>query len=121
VARHDEVIAGSHRLHFCDASGQLLLFASTGSGDPHAGSQVRDFTNGTMADLLVTRDASGLFSAFVEWASRFQRYGHEWGHNIFRLIEYDVSGTIWGGSRCGGPEGAYWFNGRPWARLLYAR
>ena len=46
-------------------SGQLVLFASTGSGDPHEGSQVHDFTNGTIADLLVTRNASGLFSAFV--------------------------------------------------------
>jgi hypothetical protein len=41
------------------------------------------------------------------------------------LIEYDVSGTIWGGSRfavdfrprSGGPEGAYWFNGRPCVRF----
>ena len=47
------------------ASGQLLLFATTGSGDPHAGSFVHDFANGTPADLLVTRNASGLFSAFV--------------------------------------------------------
>ena len=37
-------------------SGQLVLFATTGSGDPHAGSQVHDFTNGTMADLLGSVD-----------------------------------------------------------------
>jgi hypothetical protein len=43
----------------------LQLFATTGSGDPHAGSAGPVFTNGTMADLLVTRNASGLFSAFV--------------------------------------------------------
>jgi hypothetical protein len=46
-------------------SGQLVLFATTGSGDPHAGSQVHDFTNGTLADLVVTRNANGLFSASV--------------------------------------------------------
>jgi len=46
-------------------SGSLQLFATTGSGDPHAGSGVHDFTNGTIADLRVTRNASGLFSAFV--------------------------------------------------------
>ena len=41
------------------------------------------------------------------------------------LIEYDVAGSIWGGARfavdfrprSGGPDGAYWFNGRPCARL----
>ena len=43
----------------------LQLFASSGTGDPHAGTSYPVFTNGTMADLLVTRDASGLFSAFV--------------------------------------------------------
>jgi len=47
------------------AGGSLQLFASTGSGDPHAGSVGHVFTNGTMADLLVTRNASGLFSASV--------------------------------------------------------
>jgi len=45
--------------------GGLVLFASTGSGDPSAGSAGQVFTNGTMADLLVTRDAGGLFSAYV--------------------------------------------------------
>src|SRR5262245_7209910 len=59
-------------------SGQLVLFSSSGSGDPSAGSQVHDFTNGTMADLLVTRDASGLFSAFVN------------GHLAFRSEERRV-------------------------------
>ena len=48
-----------------DLSGSLQLFATTGSGDPHAGSAGHVFTNGTMADLLVTRDANGLFSAYV--------------------------------------------------------
>ena len=47
-----------------DHSGGLALFAATGSGDPSAGKD-DVFTNGTMVDLLVTRDASGLFSAFV--------------------------------------------------------
>jgi hypothetical protein len=37
-------------------SGSLQLFATTGSGDPHAGSGVHDFTNGTIADLRVTDD-----------------------------------------------------------------
>jgi len=46
-------------------SGSLQLFASTGSGDPHAGTVGHVFTNGQMADLLVTRTAGGLFSAFV--------------------------------------------------------
>jgi hypothetical protein len=46
-------------------SGQFVLFATTGSGDPHAGTQVPDFTNGTLADLVVTRNANGLFSASV--------------------------------------------------------
>jgi hypothetical protein len=44
------------------AGGSLQLFATTGSGDPHAGSGVHDFTNGTMADLLVTR---AVFSALL--------------------------------------------------------
>jgi hypothetical protein len=46
-------------------NGGLVLFASTGSGDPSGGSAGQVFTNGTMADLLVTRNASGLFSAYV--------------------------------------------------------
>jgi hypothetical protein len=46
-------------------NGGLVLFASTGSGDPSAGSAGQVFTNGTMADLLVTRNASGLLSAYV--------------------------------------------------------
>jgi hypothetical protein len=47
-------------------NGSLVLFASSSQpGDPSAGSAGRVFTNGTMADLLVTRDASGLFSAYV--------------------------------------------------------
>jgi hypothetical protein len=43
----------------------LQLFAASGTGDPHAGTAGPVFTNGTMADLLLTRNASGLFSAFV--------------------------------------------------------
>ena len=60
-------------------SGQLLLFATGGSGDPS------DFTNGTMADLLVTRNASGLFSAFVN------------GHFAFSVMDMN------GGTRFSGP------------------
>jgi hypothetical protein len=43
-------------------SGQLVLFSTSGSGDPSAGN---DFANGQMADLIVTRSASGFFSASV--------------------------------------------------------
>jgi hypothetical protein len=46
-----------------DRSGNLLLFAGA-AGDPSA-DVGPVFTNGTMADLLVTRTASGLFSAYV--------------------------------------------------------
>jgi hypothetical protein len=66
------------------ASGQLVLFATSGSGDPNAGTQVHDFTNGTLAELIVTRSANGLFSASVVGTWRFQCHGHEWRHNIFR-------------------------------------
>jgi hypothetical protein len=49
-----------------DSGGALQLYATGGSGDPQAVTNNRQaFTNGTMADLLVTRNASGLFSAFV--------------------------------------------------------
>jgi len=65
-------------------SGQLVLFATSGSGDPHAGSQVHDFTNGTMADLLVTRNASGLFSAFVN------------GHLAFSVMDTNGATTFSG-------------------------
>jgi len=43
----------------------LSLFAMGGSGDPAAEVFLPGFTNGTMMDLRVTRDANGLFSAFV--------------------------------------------------------
>jgi len=46
-------------------NGSLQLFAASGSGDPTALSAGHVFTNGTMVDLLVTRDASGVFSAYV--------------------------------------------------------
>jgi len=65
-------------------SGQLVLFATSGSGDPSAGSQVHDFTNGTMADLLVTRNASGLFSAFVN------------GHLAFSVMDMNGATTFSG-------------------------
>jgi len=68
------------------ASGQLVLFATSGSGDPSAGSQVHDFTNGTMADLLVTRNASGLFSAFVN------------GHLAFSVMDTNGATTFSGPS-----------------------
>jgi hypothetical protein len=48
-----------------EPGGSLQLFATTGSGDPHAGAMGHPFTNGTMADLLVTRSANGFFSASV--------------------------------------------------------
>jgi hypothetical protein len=72
-------------------SGSLQLFAITGSGDPHAGSGVHDFTNGTIADLRVTRNASGLFSAFVI------------GHGGFRVM--DMNGT----TRFSGPDNIIYF------------
>ena len=72
-------------------SGSLNLFATAGSGDPHAGSGVHDFTNGTMADLLVTRNASGLFSAFVN------------GHFAFSVTDMD------GATRFSGPDNIMYF------------
>src|SRR6516162_4778105 len=62
-------------------SGQLVLFAVSGS---NTGSQVHDFTNGTMADLLVTRNASGLFSAFVN------------GHLAFSVMDTNGATTFSG-------------------------
>jgi hypothetical protein len=64
--------------------GQLVLFASGGSGDPSAGSQIHDFANGNMADLLVTRNASGLFSAFVN------------GHLAFSVMDTNGATTFSG-------------------------
>jgi len=72
-------------------SGSLQLFATTGSGDPHAGSGVHDFTNGTMDDLLVTRNASGLFSAFVN------------GHFAFSVMDTD------GATRFSGQDNIIYF------------
>ena len=54
-----------------DHGGGLALFAATGSGDPSAGSAAPVFTNATMADLLMTRNANGLFSAFVNGTFAF--------------------------------------------------
>jgi len=65
-------------------SGQLVLFATSGSGDPSAESFAHDFTNGTMADLLVTRNASGLFSAFVN------------GHLAFSVMDTNGATTFSG-------------------------
>jgi hypothetical protein len=66
-------------------SGQLVLFASTGSGDAHAGTQVHDFTNGTPAELVVNRNASsGVFSAFVI------------GHGGFSVMDTNGSTTFSG-------------------------
>src|SRR5215813_11138627 len=49
-----------------DSGGALQLYATGGSGGPQAITNNRQaFTNGTMADLVVTLNASGLFSAFV--------------------------------------------------------
>ena len=42
-----------------------MLFAAANSLDPFGESAGQVFTNGTMADLLVTRTASGLLSAYV--------------------------------------------------------
>jgi len=39
-------------------NGSLQLFATSGSGDPSGGTAGQVFTNGRMADLLVTRDAA---------------------------------------------------------------
>src|SRR5262249_31394879 len=65
-------------------SGQLVLFATSGSGDPSAESFAHDFTNGTMADPLVTRNASGLFSAFVN------------GHLAFSVMDTNGATTFSG-------------------------
>ena len=54
------------------------------TGDPSAGSEVHDFTNGTMADLLVTRNASVLFSAFVN------------GHLAFSVMDTNGATTFSG-------------------------
>jgi hypothetical protein len=67
-------------------SGSLQLFATTGSGDPHAGSGVHDFTNGTPADLLVTRSANGFFSASVN------------GHFAFSVMDMNGATTFSGPS-----------------------
>jgi hypothetical protein len=72
-------------------SGSLQLFATTGSGDPHAGSGVHDFANVTIADLLVTRNASGLFSTFVN------------GHLAFSVMDTN------GGTTFSEPDGIIYF------------
>jgi hypothetical protein len=72
-------------------SGSLQLFATTGSGDPHAGSGVHDFTNRTIADLLVTRSANGVFSASVN------------GHFAFSVMDTN------GATRFSGPDNIIYF------------
>jgi len=72
-------------------NGTLVLFASE-PGDPSAGDETRFFfTNGTMADLLVTRDASGLFSAYVN------------GNLAFSVMDTD------GSTRFSGPGNIMYF------------
>jgi hypothetical protein len=73
-----------------DHSGGLALFAATGSGDPSAGKDFV-FTNGTMVDLLVTRNASGLFSAYVN------------GNLAFSVMDTD------GATRFSGPGNIMYF------------
>jgi hypothetical protein len=65
-------------------SGQLVLFSSSGSGDPSGESFAHDFANGMMADLLVTRNASGLFSTFVN------------GHLAFSVMDTNGATTFSG-------------------------
>jgi hypothetical protein len=73
-------------------NGSLVLFASVyDPGDPSAGSAGRVFTNGTMADLLVTRNASGLFSAYVN------------GNLAFSVMDTD------GSTRFSGPGNIMYF------------
>ena len=74
-----------------DSGGALQLFASSGSGDPSAVSAGQVFTNGTMADLLVTRDASGHFSAYVN------------GNLAFSVMDTD------GSTRFSGPDNIIYF------------
>jgi hypothetical protein len=72
-------------------NGSLQLFAASGSGDPTALSAGHVFTNGTMADLLVTRDASGLFSTYVN------------GNLAFSVMDTD------GATRFSGPSNIMYF------------
>jgi hypothetical protein len=80
-------------------SGQLVLFATSGSGDASAKSFAHDFTNGTMADLLVTRDASGLFSAFVNGHLAFSVMDTNGAQHFQALATSSTfSWTIWSAS-----------------------
>src|SRR5262249_32584092 len=73
-------------------NGSLVFFASVYQpGDPSAGSAGRVLTNGAMADLLVTRNASGLFSAFVN------------GNLPFSVIDTN------GATRFSGPDNIMYF------------
>jgi hypothetical protein len=75
-----------------DSGGALQLYATGGSGDPQAITNNRQaFTNGTTADLVVTRNASGLFSAFVI------------GQGGFSVMDMD------GATRFSGPDNIIYF------------
>ena len=76
---------------YSTTNGELVLFATSGTNDPSAQSFAHDFTNGTMADLLVTRDASGLFSAYVN------------GNLAFSVMDTD------GSTRFSGPGNVMYF------------
>jgi hypothetical protein len=52
-------------------SGNLELFAKTNSGDPSGSSSSQVFHNDILAALRVTRDSSGLFTAYVNGAFLF--------------------------------------------------
>ena len=73
-------------------NGSLVLFASSSQlRRPISGKCWTGFTNGTMADLLVTRDASGLFSAYVN------------GNRAFSVLDTD------GATRFSGPDNIMYF------------
>jgi hypothetical protein len=73
-------------------NGSLALFASIYEpGDPSAGSAGRVFSNGVMADLLVTRNASGVFSTYVN------------GNLAFSVMDTD------GATRFSGPSNVMYF------------
>jgi hypothetical protein len=74
-----------------DLNGSLQLFAAGGGPDPTALSAGHVFTNGMMVDLLVTRDASGLFSAYVN------------GNLAFSVMDTD------GSTRFSGPGNIMYF------------
>jgi hypothetical protein len=76
----------AHRIRaFTTAAGLCSYMLPSNSGDPQAITNNRQaFTNGTMADLVVTRNASGLFSAFVV------------GHGGFSVVDTNGATTFSG-------------------------